>query len=90
VPRQSLVLPTVANDTWSMDFVFDALCDARRLKCLTVVDDCTKESVAIVVARRLGGDEVARNLDEICRFRGYSRAIRTDQGQEFTGRVLDQ
>jgi putative transposase len=90
VPRQPLVLPTAANDTWSMDFVFDALYDARRLKCLTVVDDCTKESVAIVVARRLGGDEVARNLDEICRFRGYPRAIRTDQGPEFTGRALDQ
>ena len=90
VPRQPLVLPAVANDTWSMDFVFDALYDARRLKCLTVVDDCTKESVAIVVARRMGGDEVARILDEICRFRGYPRAIRTDQGPEFTGRALDQ
>lgn len=90
VPRQPLVLPAVANDTWSMDFVFDALYDARRLKCLTVVDDCTKESVAIVVARRMGGDEVARILDEVCRFRGYPRAIRTDQGPEFTGRALDQ
>lgn len=90
VPRQPLVLPAAANDTWSMDFVFDALYDARRLKCLTVVDDCTKESVAIVVARRMGGDDVARILDEICRFRGYPRAIRTDQGPEFTGRALDQ
>jgi putative transposase len=36
------VLPAQANDTWSMDFVFDALGNGRKLKTLTVVDDCTK------------------------------------------------
>lgn len=43
VPRQPLGLPAVANDSWSMDFVFDALYDVRSLKCLAVVDDCTYE-----------------------------------------------
>jgi len=43
VPREPLTLPTERNIVWSMDFVFDALSNGRRLKVLTTVDDCTKE-----------------------------------------------
>lgn len=49
VPREPLSLPTQANEVWSMDFVMDALATGRRIKVLTVVDDCTKESVDLVV-----------------------------------------
>jgi putative transposase len=88
--RHPLTMPPGPNHTWSMDFVFDALADGRPLKCLTVVDDCTKESVEIAVARRINGQGVADALEAVCRFRGYPTLIRTDQGPEFTGRALDQ
>jgi putative transposase len=90
VERRPLVVPSGPNHTWSMDFVFDALANGRPLKCLTVVDDCTKEAVEIAVGRRINGQGVADHLERVCRFRGYPAVIRTDQGPEFTGRALDQ
>ncbi len=90
VERQPLVLPEAANHTWSMDFVMDSLANGRRIKCLTIVDDFTKECLNIPVALGISGDQVARTLDGIAAFRGYPRSVRTDQGPEFTGRALDQ
>jgi len=90
VERQPLFLPTGPNQVWSMDFVMDALDNGRRLKCLTIVDDFTKESVDIVVDHSIPGQYVTRVLDQAVVFRGRPRAIRTDQGPEFTGRALDQ
>lgn len=90
VERERLSLPSAPNQVWSMDFVFDALSTGRRIKCLTVVDDFTKESVGILVEHGISGFRVTRALDEMARFRGYPKAIRTDQGPEFTGKALDQ
>lgn len=88
IERCPLQVPSGPNHTWSMDFVFDALANGRPTKCLTVVDDCTKEAVEIAVARRINGQGVADILETVCRFRGYPAMIRTDQGPEFTGRAL--
>jgi putative transposase len=90
VPRESLTLPLERNAVWSMDFVFDALSNGRRLKVLTIVDDCTKELVDLVADSSISGHYVTRVLDRAARFRGYPQAIRTDQGPEFTGKALDQ
>jgi putative transposase len=90
VEREPLLLPTRPNEVWSMDFVMDALSSGRRLKCLTVVDDFTKEAIELVLDHSITGDYVTRALDQVVRFRGAPRAIRTDQGPEFTGRALDQ
>ncbi len=84
VERQPLLLPGAPNHTWSMDFVMDALASGRRIKCLTIVDDFTKECLDIPVANGISGPQVARTLDAIAAFRGYPKAIRTDQGPEFT------
>lgn len=89
VERERLSLPSAPNQVWSMDFVFDAL-SAGRIKCLTVVDDFTKEVVAILVERGISGVRVSRALDDMARFRGCSDAISTDQGPEFSGKALDQ
>ncbi|ELA7299579.1 IS3 family transposase, partial [Vibrio parahaemolyticus] len=88
--REPLLLPSVPNHTWSMDFVMDALSNGRRIKCLTIVDDYTKECLDIPVATGISGDEVVITLESIAAFRGYPEAIRTDQGPEFTGKALDQ
>mgnify|MGYP000857316820 FL=1 len=76
--------------TWSMDFVMDALATGRRIKCLTCVDDFTKECLTVTVAFGISGVQVTRILDSIALFRGYPATIRTDQGPEFTCRALDQ
>jgi len=88
--RQPLVLPEAPNQTWSMDFVMDSLACGRRIKCLTIVDDFTKECLDIPVANGISGDQVARTLNAIAAFRGYPQAVRTDQGPEFTSKALDQ
>ena len=86
VERQPLSLPVRPNHTWSMDFVMDSLCHGRRIKCLTLVDDFTKECLDIPVAHGISGEQVVRTLDSIAAFRGYPQVIRTDQGPEFTGK----
>src|SRR5258708_38161465 len=73
-----------------MDFVMDALANGRRLKCLTIVDDFTRECLDIPVDHGISGAYVARVLDRIAQFRGLPQAIRTDQGPEFTSRALDR
>ena len=88
--RLPLLRPAAPNLTWSMDFVMDALATGRRIKCLTCVDDFTKESLTMTIAFGISGVQVSRILDSIALFRGYPATIRTDQGPEFTCRALDQ
>jgi putative transposase len=86
-PRR-LQIAQAVNEVWSMDFVSDALASGRRLKCLTVADDFTHESVDIAVDYGMGGLYVTRILDQAARFRGYPKAVRTDNGPEFTSRAF--
>ena len=53
--RKPLPKPTAANVSWSMDFVVDGLIGGRRLRCLTIVDDCTRECLAIEVDTSITG-----------------------------------
>ena len=86
--RQKLVPAQRPNDVLSMDFVFDQLANGRRIKCLTVVDDFTRESVDVVVDHGISGAYVVRVLEQIACFRGDPRAVRTDNGPEFTSRAF--
>jgi putative transposase len=90
VEREPLLLPEAPDQVWSMDFVMDALSSGRRLKILTMVDDFSKEALDLVVEHRISGDYVTRVLARVAQFRGYPKAIRTDQGPEFTGKALDK
>jgi putative transposase len=90
VDRQALHVPSGPNEVWSIDFVMDALVNGRRIKCLTIVDDFTRECLDIVVDYGISGGYVARVLEAIGKFRGLPRAVRTDQGPEFTSRALDR
>jgi len=86
--RQPLERPEAANEVWSMDFVFDRSADGRVVKCLTIVDDATHESVGIVPERAIGGLTVTRILDRLAITRGLPRVIRTDNGKEFCGHAM--
>ena len=88
--RLPLLRPEAPNLTWPMDFVMDALATGRRIKCLTSVDDFTKECLTMTIAFGISGVQVTHILDSIALFRGYPATIRTDQGPEFTCRALDQ
>jgi transposase InsO family protein len=86
--RQPLIRPAAANEVWSMDFVFDRSADGRVIKCLTIVDDATHESVDIVPERAISGLTVTRILDNLSATRGLPQVIRTDNGKEFCGHAM--
>jgi len=86
--RQPLIRPGAANEVWSADFVFDRIASGRTLKCLTIVDDATHESIAIVTEHSMGGNHLTRILDGICAQRGKPAVIRSDNGKEFTGKAM--
>jgi len=86
--RQPLIRPEAANEVWSMDFVFDRVAGGRAIKSLTIVDDATHESVAIVPAHHLSGQQVVRLLEQIGSGRGLPKIIRTDNGKEFCGKAM--
>ena len=87
--RRPLPNPAAANQSWSMDFVSDGLVNGRRLRCLAIVDDCTRECVAIEVDTSLPGLRVAAVLDRLADLRGLPTSITVDNGPEFAGQVLD-
>jgi putative transposase len=63
--RAPMTVPMAPNDRWSLDFVSDQLTDGRRFRILTVVDDCTRECVALVADTSLSGTRVARELERV-------------------------
>jgi len=73
-----VLIPMAANDRWSLDFVSDQLTDGRRFRILTVVDDCTREYLALVGETSLSGLRVACELDRIIEERGKPRLIVSD------------
>ena len=87
--RRPLPKPSIANLSWSMDFVSDGLADGRRLRCLTIVDDCTRECVAIEVDTSITGVRVRAVLQRLAETRGLPASITVDHGPEFEGQVLD-
>lgn len=88
--RKPLPKPTRANVSWSMDFVADGLIGGRRMRCLTIVDDCTRESLAIEVDTSITGLRVQAVLERLADTRGLPMSITVDNGPEFDGQVLDK
>lgn len=82
--RRPMEMPGGPNQRWSLDFVSDALSDGRRFRMLTVVDDFTRENIALVADTSLSGHRVVRELDQVIASRGQPRTIVSDNGTEFT------
>ena len=89
VERKPLPKPLAANISWSTDFVSDGLADGRRLRCLTIVDDCTRECLAIEVDTSITGSRVKQVMERLADTRGLPKSITVDHGPEFEGQVLD-
>ncbi len=78
------------NHVWAYDFVMDRTHDGRAIRMLTIVDEYTRECLAIDVGRKLNSENVLERLAELFVFRGTPRYIRSDNGPEFTaGRVRE-
>ncbi len=75
---------------WSMDFVADALFDGRRFRALTVVDNFTKQCLAIEVAAQLRSEDVVRVMERLRLQRGLPTRIQTDNGSEFASLAMDR
>lgn len=87
--RVPMPAATGPNQAWTMDFVHDRLASGRVFKCLTVVDEFTRECLAIEVDFGMAGERVTRVLDRLIELRGKPVGIRTDNGPEFAGNALD-
>ena len=72
-----------------MDFMADMLADGRAFRTLNIVDDLTRECLAIEVDRSLPGARVVRVLERLRETVGLPTAIVLDNGPEFAGRALD-
>lgn len=86
--RAPMAIPQGANQRWSLDFVSDTFTDCRRLRILTVVDDFTRECVALVADTSLSGLRVARELDAAIGSRKKPAMIISDNGTEFTSMAI--
>jgi len=80
--------PTHRNHVWSYDFVADRTHDGRPLRLLTVIDEYSRECLAIVVERRLGSDDVLECLAGLFVRHGIPEYIRSDNGSEFTAKAV--
>jgi len=76
--RRPIDMPNGANERWSLDFVSDAFTDGRRFRVLAVVDDYTRECLALVADTSLSGLRVARELDALIARRGRPMTIVSD------------
>jgi len=86
--RAPMELPNGPGQRWSLDFVSDALTDGRRFRILCVVDDYSRECLALVADTSLSGNRVARELDIIIARKGKPRTIVSDNGTELTSMAI--
>jgi len=86
--RAPMVAPQGPDDRWSLDFASDQFIDGRRLRILVVVDDCTRECLALVADTSISGIRVARELDRLLVGRGKPGTIVSDNGTELTSNAI--
>ena len=85
---QPLSVPETVNQSWSADFMSDALYCGRRFRTFNVVDDFNREVLAIEIDLNLPASRVIRTLDQIALWRGYPAQLRLDNGPEFVSLAL--
>jgi putative transposase len=86
--RRPIETPLKVNQRWSLDFVSDQMTDGRRFRILTVIDNCTRECLALIADTSLSGGRVARELDLIIAQRGRPDTIVSDNGTEYTSNAI--
>jgi putative transposase len=87
--KQPLKQQTEVNRIWSMDFMSDSMVDNRKFRTFNVMDDCSREALAIEVDTSLSSKRIIRTLERIIENRGKPQTIRTDNGPEFTSKDFE-
>ncbi len=94
IRRRGPEAPTVKaqrlNHVWSIDFVMDQTMDGRALKCLTVVDECSRQGLCIRVERTMGARAVRETLSGLFAAHGTPLFLRSDNGGEFLANCVRQ
>ena len=80
--------PQGANQRWSLDFLSDAFTDGRRFRILAIVDDFTRECLALIADTSLPGLQVVREFDALIAIRGRPAVIVSDNGTELTSLAI--
>lgn len=86
--REPIPEPAGPGVRWSLDFLSDVFGDARRFRILAVIDDFTRECLALVADTSISGARVARELDRAIRLYGKPGTIVSDNGSELTSRAM--
>lgn len=86
--RRPIVLPCKVNERWSLDFVSDSFMDGRRFRMLCIIDDYSRECLALVPDTSIGGERLARELDKLIDYRGKPDTIVSDNGTEMTSNAI--
>lgn len=86
--RAPMAIPQGPNQRWSLDFVSDTFTDGRRFRIFCVVDDFSRECVALVADTSLSGARVARELDAAIAARKRPAMIVSDNGSELTSMAM--
>jgi putative transposase len=81
---------TGVNHVWAYDFIFDSCANGQTLKCLTVIDEYTRECLAIDVAGSIRAARVIEVLTRLVSLHGAPRHLRSDNGPEFVARAIVQ
>lgn len=87
--KQPLAQQNIINQSWSMDFMSDSMVGNRKFRTLNIMDDCTREVLAIEIDTSLSSKRVIITLDRIIEQHGKPVAIRSDNGPEFTSKDLE-
>ena len=86
--RTPMPIPIRPTIRWSLDFVSDTFGASRKFRILAVNDDCTRENLCLVADTSISGARVARELTALIRIYGKPDCIVSDNGAEFTSRVI--
>lgn len=86
--KEPLQVPSAANETWSADFMADALWNGGRFRTFNVIDDFNREALRIEIDRGLPAARVIRVLNELLEIRGKPKRIRLDNGPELVSKAL--
>lgn len=90
--REKIVLqqPERVNETWSIDFMSDALTNGRAIRTFNIMDDYNREALWIDVKYSFPADQMTKILDRVAEWRGYPKQIRSDNGPEFLARHTEK
>lgn len=76
------------NERWSIDFMHDRIGNHRNIRSMNIVDDFTRECLALEIGYSFGSHDVIRKLEEIAFERGFPETLRFDNGSEFTSHAM--